>query len=73
MAKRVGVVESISKMIELLEGLKSDADKFEGEKAVNAAGGRVRKGLQEVKKAVKPIRDLITVIKKERTKKAKKK
>lgn len=41
-----------------------DLDKFvTGNKA---AGGRLRKNIQEVKKMAKPIRDLVTEIKKER-------
>jgi len=61
------VVMEIGKLKEILDQAMIEAEKFE-EKSVNAAGGRCRKALQDIKKEIKPIRDLITEIKNSRKK-----
>lgn len=67
-AKEVkSVVMEISKLKELLEQAIVEAEKFE-EKQIAAAGGRCRKALQQIKKEIKPVRDLITEIKNSRKK-----
>jgi hypothetical protein len=49
-------------LISALEALKEDAEKFYV-KGNSAAGTRVRKGLQAVKKQIKTVRDEITAMK----------
>jgi predicted transcriptional regulator len=61
------LVEEINKLKGLLEDAMIEAEKF-SEKSVNVAGGRCRKALQDIKKEIKPIRDLITEIKNSRKK-----
>lgn len=68
MVKVKSIREAIEGLQEILEEALAQADKFEGEKQINAAGGRIRKSLQEVKKEIKPIRDMVTEIKNKRKK-----
>ncbi|MBN1363667.1 MAG: hypothetical protein JW976_02570 [Syntrophaceae bacterium] len=62
------VTEMVNALKEKLDQVTVEAIKFEGEKAVNAAGTRARKLLQEIKKDIKQIRDTITEIKNKRKK-----
>lgn len=48
-------VEKYEKLVKTIEDLKADVDKF-FVRGNNAAGGRVRKGLQEVKKLSQELR-----------------
>ena len=65
-AKQIVDIPDVDR-ISALEQAIMEAEKFEG-KGVNAAGGRCRKALQEIKKEIKPVRDLITEIKNSRKK-----
>lgn len=59
--KEVSIVEMVERMKASLEAMAKDCEKFDaGQKA---AGGRVRKGMQEIKIQCKGIRDTITEIK----------
>ena len=57
--------ESLQKLIELAQGLEEDNRKFYG--GNNAAGTRLRKGLQEVKKMAQDMRNEVTATKASRT------
>jgi len=50
--------ESLQKLIELAQSLEEDNGKFYG--GNNAAGTRLRKGLQEVKKLAQEMRNEVT-------------
>jgi len=63
-SKEVELQEMFSACSDLLSTAAEDLAKFIN--GTNAAGGRLRKGLQEIKKLAKPLRDLVTDIKKER-------
>jgi hypothetical protein len=54
--------DQYSRFIAILETAKPDFDKFYG-KEVNAAGGRVRKHLQELAKLCKEVRTDVTTVK----------
>lgn len=56
--------ESLQKLIELANSLEEDNQKFYG--GNNAAGTRLRKGLQEIKKYAQEMRNEITATKAER-------
>ena len=51
----MATIEKFNELKSLLEGLESDADKFFN-KGNNAAGTRVRKGLQELKNLSQDLR-----------------
>jgi len=51
----MATIEKFNELKSLLEGLESDADKFFN-KGNNAAGTRVRKGLQELKNLSQELR-----------------
>ena len=53
--------ESLQKLIELAQSLEEDNRKFYG--GNNAAGTRLRKGLQEVKKLAQDMRNEVTATK----------
>ena len=53
--------ESLQKLIELAKGLEEDNRKFYG--GNNAAGTRLRKGLQEIKKQAQEMRNEVTATK----------
>ena len=57
--------ESLQKLIELAQSLEEDNRKFYG--GNNAAGTRLRKGLQEVKKMAQDMRNEVTATKASRT------
>ena len=57
--------ESLQKLIELAQSLEEDNRKFYG--GNNAAGTRLRKGLQEVKKLSQDMRNDVTATKTART------
>jgi hypothetical protein len=57
--------ESLQKLIELAQSLEEDNRKFYG--GNNAAGTRLRKGLQEVKKLAQDMRNEVTATKASRT------
>jgi hypothetical protein len=57
--------ESLRKLIELAQSLEEDNRKFYG--GNNAAGTRLRKGLQEVKKLAQDMRNEVTATKASRT------
>jgi len=57
--------ESLRKLIEVAQSLEEDNRKFYG--GNNAAGTRLRKGLQEVKKLAQDMRNEITATKASRT------
>jgi hypothetical protein len=77
MAKSKTVGEVLTKIEAVIKEARDENEKFEGEKQNNAAGGRIRKALQEIKGLVKEGRNLVTEIKNDRkesgSKKAKKK
>jgi hypothetical protein len=62
MAKKAAAVKSITPMVEQLKDkldiVIEEAVKFD--RGVNVAGSRARKGLQEIKAAIKGVRDAIT-------------
>lgn len=53
------IVDAVDEMAVKIEEAKKDAEKFE-EKGVNAAGTRVRKAMQEVRRAAQLIRVAVT-------------
>jgi len=53
--------ESLQELIELAKGLEEDNRKFYG--GNNAAGTRLRKGLQEIKKRAQEMRNEVTATK----------
>lgn len=55
-------MKSYNQLKELLASIEEDADKFYN-KGVNAAGTRVRKGLQEIKTLASDMRKEVTEIK----------
>ena len=57
--------ESLQKLMELAQSLEEDNRKFYG--GNNAAGTRLRKGLQEVKKLAQEMRNEVTATKSSRT------
>ena len=57
--------ESLQKLMELAQSLEEDNRKFYG--GNNAAGTRLRKGLQEVKKLAQDMRNEVTTTKASRT------
>ena len=57
--------ESLQKLMELAQSLEEDNRKFYG--GNNAAGTRLRKGLQEVKKLAQDMRNEVTATKSSRT------
>lgn len=57
--------QSLQKLIELAQSLEEDNRKFYG--GNNAAGTRLRKGLQEVKKLAQDMRNEVTATKASRT------
>ncbi len=57
--------ESLQKLMELAQSLEEDNRKFYG--GNNAAGTRLRKGLQEVKKLAQDMRNEVTATKASRT------
>jgi hypothetical protein len=57
--------ESLQKLMELAQSLDEDNRKFYG--GNNAAGTRLRKGLQEVKKLAQDMRNEVTATKASRT------
>jgi len=57
--------ESLQKLMELAQSLEEDNRKFYG--GNNAAGTRLRKGLQEVKKLAQDMRNEVTATKTSRT------
>ena len=57
--------ESLRKLIEVAQSLEEDNRKFYG--GNNAAGTRLRKGLQEVKKMAQDMRNEVTATKASRT------
>jgi len=57
--------ESLEKLIELAQSLDGDNQKFYG--GNNAAGTRLRKGLQEIKKLAQDMRNDVTATKSSRT------
>ena len=57
--------ESLQKLVELAQSLEEDNRKFYG--GNNAAGTRLRKGLQEVKKLAQEMRNEVTATKAART------
>ena len=57
--------ESLQKLMELAQSLEEDNRKFYG--GNNAAGTRLRKGLQEVKKMAQDMRNEVTATKSSRT------
>jgi hypothetical protein len=57
--------ESLQKLMELAQSLDEDNRKFYG--GNNAAGTRLRKGLQEVKKLAQEMRNEVTATKASRT------
>lgn len=65
MAKKAIEAKSIALMVgkfqDKLAIILEDAFKFD--QGNNAAGGRVRKGLQEIKKGIKDVRDAVTEVK----------
>jgi hypothetical protein len=58
--------ESLQRLIELAQSLEEDNRKFYG--GNNAAGTRLRKGLQEVKKLAQEMRNDVTTTKADRGK-----
>ena len=56
--------ESLQKLMDLVQSLEEDNRKFYG--GNNAAGTRLRKGLQEVKKLAQDMRNEVTATKDER-------
>lgn len=54
MSTEKSTLKAIEGMIELLEFAKKDAEKFDS--GNNAAGGRVRKSMQDLKKAAQELR-----------------
>jgi hypothetical protein len=58
--------ESLQRLVELAQSLEEDNRKFYG--GNNAAGTRLRKGLQEVKKLAQEMRNEVTATKADRTK-----
>lgn len=58
--------ESLQRLVELAQTLEEDNRKFYG--GNNAAGTRLRKGLQEVKKLAQEMRNDVTATKAARTK-----
>ena len=57
--------ESLQKLIELAQSLEEDNRKFYG--GNNAAGTRLRKGLQEIKKLAQDMRNDVTATKSSRS------
>ncbi len=57
--------QSLQKLVELAQSLEEDNRKFYG--GNNAAGTRLRKGLQEVKKLAQDMRNEVTATKAART------
>ena len=57
--------ESLQKLIELAKSLEEDNQKFYG--GNNAAGTRLRKGLQEIKKLAQDMRHDVTATKSSRS------
>ena len=57
--------QSLQKLMELAQSLEEDNRKFYG--GNNAAGTRLRKGLQEVKKLAQDMRNEVTATKASRT------
>ena len=51
----------VSKITSVLENAQENAEKFDG--GNNAAGGRVRKSMQEIKVICKEVRDAVTEVK----------
>ena len=58
--------ESLQRLVELAQSLEEDNRKFYG--GNNAAGTRLRKGLQEVKKLAQEMRNEVTATKADRAK-----
>ncbi len=58
--------ESLQRLVELAQSLEEDNRKFYG--GNNAAGTRLRKGLQEVKKLAQEMRNEVTAAKADRAK-----
>jgi hypothetical protein len=58
--------ESLQRLVELAQSLEEDNRKFYG--GNNAAGTRLRKGLQEVKKLAQEMRNEVTATKADRGK-----
>ena len=58
--------ESLQRLVELAQSLEEDNRKFYG--GNNAAGTRLRKGLQEVKKLAQEMRNEVTATKSDRAK-----
>ena len=61
---KVNVVDKIDEMSAAILNVRNDAAKFDG--GNNAAGTRVRVGMQEVKKLAQDVRNLITEVKSNR-------
>ena len=59
------IEEMISDLVGVAENTTSDADKFENGKN-NAAGTRIRKAMQEIKKIANDVRSSVTDIRNER-------
>ena len=57
--------ESLQKLIEMAQSLEGDNQKFYG--GNNAAGTRLRKGLQEIKKLAQDMRNDVTATKTSRS------
>ncbi len=56
-------MKEYEKIKQLVTALEEDVIKF-GEKGNNAAGTRVRKGLQDIKRACQEMRDAVQAVKK---------
>lgn len=60
-------MKQFTKLKEVVDAISADVEKFD--KGTNAAGARVRKAMMEVKNLTKEVRDEVTKVKTERTKK----